>query len=310
MQTLRLAMLRRHSQLAPTYLPFADVATDDVPLSRLLRLSLFQVTVGMALVLLVGTLNRVRIIELSVPATLVAGMLALPLLFAPFQDAWKSLLDRSALKTLMIVMALGTFGFSMADVLLDPYGAVALGLSVADTTKLTALLAGGTLVGFGIASRTLGTAGEPSHLAILGALIVIPGFLAIIGASYIFGAILFVAGTAITGLGAGLFGHVTLTATLRRTPEGQVGLSIGTWGAVQATCAGISVAMAGVIRDILVRGVDFSGNPASGPCNFVFMLEIAFLVLAIGMAIQLGKRGRSSSAQSASAQQTNPVQVT
>jgi hypothetical protein len=34
---------------------------------RLLRLSLFQVSVGMAIVLLNGTLNRVMIVELGVP---------------------------------------------------------------------------------------------------------------------------------------------------------------------------------------------------------------------------------------------------
>ena len=76
---------RKLAALGPKYLPFADVASPDMPLSRLLRLSLFQVTVGMALVLLVGTLNRVMIVELSVPASLVAVMLALPLLFAPFR---------------------------------------------------------------------------------------------------------------------------------------------------------------------------------------------------------------------------------
>ncbi|MBT8459209.1 MAG: PucC family protein, partial [Boseongicola sp.] len=77
--------LRRLASLSTKYLPFADVASEKVPLSQLLRLSLFQVTVGMALVLLVGTLNRVMIVELNVPASLVAGMLALPLLFAPFR---------------------------------------------------------------------------------------------------------------------------------------------------------------------------------------------------------------------------------
>ena len=39
-------------------LPFTDAVSADLPLSRLLRLSLFQISVGMALVLLVGTLNR------------------------------------------------------------------------------------------------------------------------------------------------------------------------------------------------------------------------------------------------------------
>jgi BCD family chlorophyll transporter-like MFS transporter len=39
------------------------------------------------------------------------------------------------------VIALGTMGFGMADVLLEPYGGQVLGLTVAQTTKLTAVLA-------------------------------------------------------------------------------------------------------------------------------------------------------------------------
>ena len=38
-------------------LPFSDAVSDDLPLSQLLRLSLFQVSVGMAAVMLLGTLN-------------------------------------------------------------------------------------------------------------------------------------------------------------------------------------------------------------------------------------------------------------
>ena len=67
------------------FLPFADAATPELPLGRLLRLSLFQVTVGMAAVLLIGTLNRVMIVELEVPAWIVAVMLSLPLVFAPLR---------------------------------------------------------------------------------------------------------------------------------------------------------------------------------------------------------------------------------
>jgi MFS transporter, BCD family, chlorophyll transporter len=67
------------------FLPFADAATPELPLSRLLRLSLFQVSVGMALVLLIGTLNRVMIVEYEVPASIVALMISLPLFFAPFR---------------------------------------------------------------------------------------------------------------------------------------------------------------------------------------------------------------------------------
>ena len=92
-------MLRRLVTLAPKYLPFLDVASEKVSMARLLRLSLFQVSVGMALVLLVGTLNRVMIVELSVPATLVSVMIALPLVFAPFRAliGFKSDTHRSAL---------------------------------------------------------------------------------------------------------------------------------------------------------------------------------------------------------------------
>ncbi|MFN3351300.1 BCD family MFS transporter [Pseudorhodoplanes sp.] len=71
--------------LGPRFLPFADVATRELPLGRLFRLSLFQVSVGMAVVLLNGTLNRVMIVELGVASWLVALMVSIPLVFAPLR---------------------------------------------------------------------------------------------------------------------------------------------------------------------------------------------------------------------------------
>jgi BCD family chlorophyll transporter-like MFS transporter len=99
MNRLSRTLIARWAQLGPRFLPFADVATPDLPLSRLLRLSLFQVSVGMALTLLVGTLNRVMIVELNVPATLVAVMVAMPVLYAPFRAliGYRSDTHRSAL---------------------------------------------------------------------------------------------------------------------------------------------------------------------------------------------------------------------
>ncbi|MCX7284901.1 MAG: BCD family MFS transporter [Novosphingobium sp.] len=79
------AFYEKWSRVAVTWLPFADAATVQVPLSRLLRLSLFQVSVGMTMVLLNGTLNRVMIVELGIPAWLVSLMIAIPLLAAPFR---------------------------------------------------------------------------------------------------------------------------------------------------------------------------------------------------------------------------------
>ena len=73
------------TEVAFRLLPFADAASADLPLSQLLRLSLFQVTVGMATVLLNGTLNRVMVVELGTPTWLVALLIAVPLLVAPFR---------------------------------------------------------------------------------------------------------------------------------------------------------------------------------------------------------------------------------
>ncbi|WP_298865117.1 PucC family protein [uncultured Sulfitobacter sp.] len=66
-------------------LPFADAISDDLPLGQLMRMSLFQVSVGMAAVMLLGTLNRVMIVELGVMAWIVAIMIAIPVLVAPFR---------------------------------------------------------------------------------------------------------------------------------------------------------------------------------------------------------------------------------
>ncbi len=474
--------LRKLASITPRYLPFADVASDDVPLSRLLRLSLFQVTVGMALVLLVGTLNRVMIVELQVPATLVAVMLALPLIFAPFRtligfksdthvsalgwrrvpyiwkgtlyqfggfaimpfallvlsgyaeaydaprwwglssvalafllvgagvhmvqtvglalatdlvdeadqpkvvglmyvmllfgmvisalvfgwlledyspgklvqviqgaavvtvvlnlfalwkqeardrsraqqmehapkvafaDAWSQLVSREGTLRLLVVIGLGTFGFGMADVLLEPYGGQALGFTVAETTKLTALLATGTLIGFGIASKVLSGAYSPVALSRCGAAIGLPGFAAIILSSFGGGAPVFLIGTLLTGLGAGMFGHATLTATIRGAPRHQIGLALGAWGGVQATCAGLGIALAGIIRDLLVVHPGPAGLSPHAPYNFVFGIEMVFLLLAILVAVPIGRMAARKTydpkaARNAADQHTNPVEV-
>ena len=92
-------LIRTWMRLGPRLLPFADAATVELPLPRLLRLALFQVSVGMAVVLLTGTLNRVTVVELGVPAWLVSIMVSLPLLFAPFRAlvGYRSDTHRSAL---------------------------------------------------------------------------------------------------------------------------------------------------------------------------------------------------------------------
>lgn len=451
-----------YARLGSRFMPFADVASDTLPLGRLLRLSLFQVTVGMAIVLLIGTLNRVMIVELGVPAWLVAAMVGLPLVFAPVRavigfksDTHRSVLGwrrvpylwfgtllqfgglaimpfaililsgdttgpawvgtvAAALAFLMVgaglhtiqtvglalatdlsppethprvvamlcmallmgmvvsgllfgallahftplrlvqvvqgtavvtivlnaialwkqearnpgataaratpsfratwarfnagtdsrrrlvALGFGTVAFSMQDILLEPYGGHVLGLSVGDTTLMTALLAMGGLFGFGGAARWLGRGMDPYRLAAAGALVGLVAFSAVIFAAPMHAAGLFAVGVTLIGLGAGLFAHCTLTAAMAGADPAHVGLTLGIWGAVQATAAGLAVAGGGLIRDGVAYLADRAVlgptliDPATGYVA-VYTIELALLfatLIAIGPLVRNTVPGR------------------
>lgn len=442
-------------KLGADLLPFADAASAELPLAKLLRLSLFQVTVGMAVVLLIGTLNRVMIVELGVPVWLVASMIALPLVFAPFRAlvgfksdnhksalGWKRvpylwfgtmlqfgglsimpfalillggdttappvvgqgaaalafLLMGAGLHTVqtaglalatdlapqrshpkvvallcvmmmlgmmvsalvfgaalaqfsevrliqvvqgaafttmalnlfaiwkqeprgrrvaavarptfreacrvfarhgrparrLISVALGTMAFSMQDVLLEPYGGQVLHLSVGATTELTAMLAVGGLFGFVAAARWLGRGADPYRFAAIGLVTGLVAFTAVIFAEPLASTPLFAVGVTLIGLGSGIFAHCTLTAAMGMAQEGQTGLVLGVWGAVQASAAGLAVAGGGLIRDA-VSGLAASGalgsaldHPSTG-YSFVYHCEIGLLfatLIAMGPLVR------------------------
>ena len=78
------------------------------------------------------------------------------------------------------------------------------------------------------------------------------------------------------GLGGGLFAHGTLTATMQLAPPEQTGLAMGAWGAVQATAAGVGMALGGVLRDgVAMLSTSFMGYSA------VYLLEIVLLALTL-----------------------------
>jgi len=450
--------------VGPHLLPFAAATSARLPMSRLLRLSLFQISCGMAAVLLVGTLNRVMIVELKVPAWIVACMVALPLVFAPLRaligyksDTYKSLLGwrrvpylwlgttiqfsglammpfallvlsgdtwadpwtgqlaaaiaflmvgagmhmvqtvglalatdltprdqqpnvvamLSAMQLLGMVLAalvfgallsnfsqvrliqvvqgaaaltlvlnfiavwqqeardpsrtahrdepdpsfgeafaalrrsgpwnrrlaaagLGTAGFAMQDVLLEPYGGQVLGLSVGATTGLSALLAGGAVIGFLRAARRLSLGVDAHLVAAHGALLGIAGFTLVLFSGPLDLVWLFVAGVVCLGFGAGLFGHATLTACMAAAPPSQTGLALGVWGAVQATAAGCSIALGGVLRDIITalatRGAlgEALAYPVVGYLS-VYLIEIVLLFITLAVIGPLVQRTRGSS---------------
>ncbi len=451
-------MMLSWASLGSRFLPFADVATPDLSLSRLLRLSMFQVSCGMALVLLVGTLNRVMIVELDVPASLVGIMLALPLVFAPFRALigfrsdnhrcalgwrrtpfiWKGTLAQfggfaimpfallvlagkgeaefaplwighssaalafllvgagvhtvqtaglalatdltppeshpkvvglmyvmllvgmiasalifgaalvdftpgrlvqviqgAAVVTMLlngiamwkqeprhsrrgalpaqdpnfleswasfsagegtirrlVIVGIGTMAFAMADILLEPFGGQVLNFTVSSTTKLTALLALGGLLGFMYAANSLSYGGNAYRMASNGAVIGLPAFVLVIIAAPLSLPGLFLVGNFLIGFGGALFWHGTLTASMNRAPKDQAGLALGAWGAVQATAAGVAMALSGVIRDLVnaatsaTEGLWGYAAVANGYIA-VYALEIILLLVTIVATIPL-----------------------
>lgn len=460
-------------EILPRILPFADAASEDLPLGRLLRLSLFQISVGMAIVLLYGTLNRVMVVEMGVPVWLVSLMVALPVLFAPlraligfrsdihrsafgwrrvpyiwfgslllfgglaimpfallllseggngppvmgqlgaaiafllagaglhttqtaglalasdiapkvdrprvvallfvmlqvgmlgsallfgffleafsqlrliqviqgaaaisillnivalwkqeswnrqraaqmkadraagkerprFGETWRQYLTDTRSTRLLVAVGLGTIGFQMQEILLEPYGAEVLGLSVAQTTRLTAIWALGTLAAFALAARVLTRGGDAYRLSANGALLGIVGLTAIIFADPLGSGWLFRAGVALIGFGAGLLAVGTLVAAMSLANKEHRGLALGAWGAVQATCYGVGIAFGGALRDVIGQ---FAGQGAFGPAlmgpavgyTAVYHIEILFLfatLIAIGPLVLRGAdRSRST----------------
>jgi MFS transporter, BCD family, chlorophyll transporter len=207
-----------------------------------------------------------------------------------FRDAWRLFMQGRSAVGLLVVIALGTMGFGMADVVLEPYGGQVLNMAVSATTRLTAVLAAGGLVGFAIASRVLLDGAAPARVAWWGTLVGLPAFGLIIAAGPLEMVALFVIGTGLAGLGAGLFGHGTLTATMRAAPRAQIGLALGAWGAVQATAAGIAVALGGVIRDSVAARPDAALMPPEAPYTPVFALEIGFLLATVAVFIVLRRQ--------------------
>jgi BCD family chlorophyll transporter-like MFS transporter len=224
-----------------------------------------------------------------------------------FAASWSAFVNGGQATRVLVAVGLGTAAFSMQDVLLEPYGGEILGLSVGQTTLLTALLAGGSLAGFALAARRLGRGSDPYRLASLGLLLGIVAFSAVIFAEPLGSAALFRVGTLLIGLGSGLFAVAMLTASMHLARDGQSGLALGAWGAVVATATGVAVGLGGIIRDLVTT---LAGNGVLGPAmtgpevgySVVYHLEIAFLfatLVAIGPLVSSARRRDPSSTQPA-----------
>ncbi len=207
-----------------------------------------------------------------------------------FRESWESFISGDHAMRRLIVLGLGTMAFSMEDVLLEPYGGQILHLAVGDTTKLTATLAVGGLLGFWLASRVLSRGADPFRMVGYGVLVGIPAFLAVILAAPMASKMMFGGGTLLIGFGAGLFGHGTLTATMNLAPPHQTGLALGAWGAVQASAAGLAIALGGIIRDVVAGIAPQTMFGAAIAYDVVYGIELVLLMATIVTMIPLMRR--------------------
>jgi BCD family chlorophyll transporter-like MFS transporter len=217
-----------------------------------------------------------------------------------FREVWAIFVARPKTMRLLVAVGLGAAAFSMQDVLLEPYGGQILGLTVGATTSLTALWATGMLAGFALAARRLGDHGEPHRLAGFGATVGIAAFLFVIFAGALHAVGLLAVGATLIGFGGGLFAVGTLTAAMAITDDdaldGRTGLALGAWGAVQATSAGLAIALGAFARDLVSSAAVARdlGPTLAGPVTgyaFVYCVEIALL---LGTIVALGPLVRST----------------
>ncbi len=191
--------------------------------------------------------------------------------------------------SLLLVVFFGTLALSMQDILLEPYGGEVLNLSVSATTNLTALWVFGALLGLLIAARLLKEKQRgPIRSIVLALFVAIIGFCCVILSDPMNIVILYFTGAVFIGLGTGLFAVATLTIamTLPISKRAGRGLVLGSWGAAQATAAGLGIGLGGILNDItkfILTGGDWvlaSENPAFSYL-VVYHLEILLLFFTL-----------------------------
>jgi BCD family chlorophyll transporter-like MFS transporter len=159
------------------------------------------------------------------------------------------------------------------DILLEPFGASAFGMSVKQTTQLTAIWGSTMLLALLLHGLALSRWLSKKTGAAIGGLVATSGLL-LIGASGMFQSqVLFVPGVVALGFGTGIATATNLALMLDMTTPEQVGLFIGAWGLADALARGAGMLLGSVVRDIVAVA---TGSAASGYIT-VFLIEAILL---------------------------------
>ncbi|MBP1468472.1 BCD family MFS transporter [Candidatus Chloroploca sp. M-50] len=207
------------------------------------------------------------------------------------------LLARQApLRNLFIVLFIATLGFATHDVLLEPYGGQVLGMTITQTTRLTALWGVGMLLGIIGAAVMLWKGRSPVLLISLGCLLGAGGFLAVTLASETGQVNLFRTGATLIGAGRGSFIVGALALVMGLVDRNHAGLFIGLWGITQALAQGFGTIGGGLGRDIVQY---LTGNVALG-YTAVYATSLSLLVLSISLllGLRIGSQVRNGAVRS------------
>lgn len=164
------------------------------------------------------------------------------------------------------------------DILLEPFGGEAFGMSVQATTRITSIWGMCVLVALLVAGALDGRVGK-RIVAGAGAGSALVGFVLISISGLLVNQGVFYSGVVFLGVGTGLATVSNLSLMLDMTTPQMVGLFIGAWGMSNAVSRLIGTILGGVVRDVVTQ---FAQNPISGYV-VVFIIEASLLVISIIM---------------------------
>jgi BCD family chlorophyll transporter-like MFS transporter len=168
------------------------------------------------------------------------------------------------------------------DVLLEPFGAQAFGMSVRETTSITSIWGTFVLLAIIVAGFLEGRVSKRlvAQLGNTGALL---GFVVIVISGIFINKNVFYTGVTLLGIGTGLSTVANLSLMFDLTVPGMVGLYIGAWGFSNALSRLTGSVLGGVVRDVVtqVTGVALSGYLV------VFSIEALMLLIAAFMLYRI-----------------------
>jgi len=171
------------------------------------------------------------------------------------------------------------------DVLLEPFGAEAFGMTVTQTTRITSIWGTFVLIAILVAGLLEGRMAKKA-IAQLGNLGALAGFLIIMMSGFSRSASIFYTGVTLLGLGTGLSTVANLSLMFDLTAPGMVGLYIGAWGVSNALSRLVGTLLAGILRDVVNQ---FTGQALIGYL-VVFFVEAFMLVIAAFMLHRIDVR--------------------